>query len=71
MKSAEPFRDRETINPILPAAFLLLLVWLLLMMSSCATYAAVTEAPAEFWLTAEAIVMAVLEDVWALVDLFL
>ena len=40
-------------------------------LSSCATYAVVVDAPAEFWLTGEALVMALLEDLWAIVDLFL
>ena len=71
MMSRQGCRDGDEFNPITVAAFLLLLVWLLLMATSCATYAAVTEAPAEFWLTAEQIVMAVVEDLWAIVGLFL
>jgi hypothetical protein len=44
---------------------------LVLALSSCATYAVVTEAPPEFWLVAESLIVAVLEDLWSIVDLFL
>lgn len=38
---------------------------------SCQTYAAVTAAPEEFWVTAESIVWALVEDIWSLVELLL
>lgn len=52
--------------------FVLVPITLLLAMTAgCATYAAVAGAPEEFWITAEDIVGALLEDLWAIVDLFL
>lgn len=50
---------------------LAILAALILALTSCATYAAVTEAPVEFWVTAEEIVMALLSDLWALVEFLL
>lgn len=37
--------------------------------SGCQTYDAVTQAPEEFWVTAETIVAALLADLWSLVEL--
>ncbi len=36
--------------------------------ASCATWAAVQEAPPEFWRTAETIVLAFFRDVWSVVE---
>lgn len=35
----------------------------------CKTYAVVVEAPEEFWLTAENLVVALFADIWSLVGL--
>lgn len=36
--------------------------------SGCATWAAVQEAPPEFWRTAEDIVLAFFRDVWSVIE---
>jgi len=38
------------------------------LIASCATYTAVVEAPAEFWITAEEIVVALILDVWTVIE---
>jgi len=50
---------------------LIFLLLMILFASSCQTYEVVTAAPVEFWLTAEAILEALVLDVWAIIDLFL
>lgn len=37
-------------------------------MTSCQTYAVITEAPEEFWMTAENLVVAFFADIWSLID---
>ena len=41
------------------------------MVSGCATYEAVTEAPASFWITLEAIVLALVQDIASIVGFLL
>jgi hypothetical protein len=55
----QPSRDRGLIL----GAFLLLALG-----SSCATYTAVVEAPVEFWVTAENILVALVKDIWTVVE---
>jgi hypothetical protein len=38
---------------------------------SCATYEVVQEAPADFWLTLEKLVLALANDIWSVVTLFM
>ena len=47
-----------------------LLAALVLVVASCQTYTVVTEAPVEFWITAEELLEALALDVWSIVKLF-
>jgi len=56
------------------AAFLALVVVLVALAvecAGCATYTAVTEAPEEFWITAEEIIWAFVQDIVSIVEMLL
>lgn len=66
---ASSARFRSNPWPFVVGCWLLALACLaILLLTSCATYQAVTEAPAEFWITAEEIVLAVLADIWSVLE---
>jgi len=58
--------DRGTAIPItLLAGFVLLLI--LVILSACQTASVLISAPEEFWITAEKIPLAVLQDAWTVI----
>jgi hypothetical protein len=65
------FRDDMLGAIVFIAAVGIAVVAALAIFSSCATIEAVAAAPEEFWISLDAIVAALFEDIWSLVRLFI
>jgi len=47
------------------------ILFVAIVVASCQTIEVVQTAPTEFWITGERLVIAILADLWSIIDLFL